>query len=115
MYRLVLDNSAKVADFARLNGCTIIHAPISFEKGHAEIADRPYGILASVKEGRAFTNGEWGADFAGNQQLTMRSDANFVAFDGKSVLTRYCLVLLLQCSPPPPPPPKKRKNDAKGR
>jgi hypothetical protein len=61
----VLDKSAKLADFARDNGCTIIHVPISFETGHNEIADKPYGILAGVKAGQAFTSGEWGADFAG--------------------------------------------------
>ena len=33
-------------------------------QGHSEIADTPYGILAGVKEGQAFTAGEWGADFA---------------------------------------------------
>ena len=60
----MLENSSKMADYARYAGCTIIHAPINFEKGHDEIADKPYGILAGVKEGEAFTNGEWGAEFA---------------------------------------------------
>jgi nicotinamidase-related amidase len=60
----VLDNSADLAEYGRQTGCTIIHVPINFEKGHNEIADKPYGILAGVKEGEAFTNGEWGADFA---------------------------------------------------
>jgi nicotinamidase-related amidase len=59
----VLENSAKLADFARSAGCTIIHCPINFEKGHHEIAKEPYGILAGVKEGGAFTNGEWGSEF----------------------------------------------------
>jgi hypothetical protein len=47
------------------SGCTIIHAPINFEPGHNEISDKAYGILAGVKEGSAFTRGEWGADFSG--------------------------------------------------
>jgi nicotinamidase-related amidase len=59
----VLENSSKLVDFARYTGCTVIHTPINFEKGHNEIADLPYGILAGVKEGAAFTNGEWGAEF----------------------------------------------------
>ena len=60
----MLQNSADLADYARGAGCTIIHTPINFEKGHHEIAEQPYGILAGVKEGEAFTNGEWGADFS---------------------------------------------------
>lgn len=60
---IVLENSSKLADYARSAGCTIIHAPINFEKGHKEISETPYGILAGVKEGAAFTNGEWGAEF----------------------------------------------------
>ncbi|CAB9506655.1 amidohydrolase RutB [Seminavis robusta] len=60
----MLENSSKLLQDARDTGCTIIHLPIAFEKGHNEIADTPYGILAGVKEGEAFTQGEWGADFA---------------------------------------------------
>jgi len=60
----MLENSSKLADYARQTGCTVIHVPISFEKGHSEISSTPYGILAGVKEGEAFTSGEWGADFA---------------------------------------------------
>jgi nicotinamidase-related amidase len=60
----VLENSSKLADFARSAGATIIHCPINFEPGHAEISKEPYGILAGVKKGGAFTNGEWGADFS---------------------------------------------------
>lgn len=59
-----LANSRKLMDGARAAGCTIIHCPINFEPGHAEIADSPYGILAGVKEGEAFTNGHWGSDFS---------------------------------------------------
>ena len=59
----MLENSVKLADFAREKGCGVIHCPILFEKGHNEISSHPYGILAGVKEGEAFTNGEWGADF----------------------------------------------------
>jgi nicotinamidase-related amidase len=61
----VLENSAALLSAARDSGCTVIHAPISFEPGHDEIADTAYGILAGVKEGKAFTKGEWGADFSG--------------------------------------------------
>jgi ureidoacrylate peracid hydrolase len=33
-------------------------------QGHHEISNNPYGILAGVKQGGAFTNGEWGAEFS---------------------------------------------------
>ena len=32
-------------------------------KGHNDISDTPYGILAGVKDGAAFTAGEWGSEF----------------------------------------------------
>jgi len=60
----MLENSSTLLSAARESGSTIIHAPISFEPGHDEIADTAYGILAGVKEGSAFTRGEWGADFS---------------------------------------------------
>ncbi len=63
----VLENSSKLLNLARASGCTIIHAPISFEPGHDEISESCYGILAGVKEGSAFTKGEWGSDFAGKE------------------------------------------------
>ena len=31
-------------------------------QGHAEISKTPYGILQGVKEGEAFTAGEWGSE-----------------------------------------------------
>jgi len=60
----MLENSSALLRLARDSGCTIIHAPINFEPGHDEISDKAYGILAGVKEGNAFTRGEWGADFS---------------------------------------------------
>eukprot|EP00541_Cyclophora_tenuis_P009903 CAMPEP_0116561582 /NCGR_PEP_ID=MMETSP0397-20121206/11664_1 /TAXON_ID=216820 /ORGANISM="Cyclophora tenuis, Strain ECT3854" /LENGTH=206 /DNA_ID=CAMNT_0004087743 /DNA_START=1438 /DNA_END=2058 /DNA_ORIENTATION=+ len=57
-----VENAAKVMKSAREAGCTIIHCPIMFEKGHNEISKTPYGILAGVKEGEAFTNNEWGSE-----------------------------------------------------
>jgi hypothetical protein len=65
----VLENSSALLRLARDSGCTIIHVPINFEPGHDEISDKAYGILAGVKEGNAFTRGEWGADFSGTVVL----------------------------------------------
>lgn len=59
----MLENSIKTMTAARDAGCTIIHCPIDFEPGHHEIAKEPYGVLAGIKEGGAFTSGQWGADF----------------------------------------------------
>lgn len=81
----MLENSSKLAVFARGQGCTIIHCPINFEPGHKEIADNPYGILAGVKEGGAFTNGDWGADFA----PSMRPQAGDLVVKGKSGLCGF--------------------------
>mmetsp|Transcript_18025 Transcript_18025/g.22064 ORF Transcript_18025/g.22064 Transcript_18025/m.22064 type:complete len:253 (+) Transcript_18025:2-760(+) len=58
-----LENSKKLMDHARYTGCTIIHVPITFDKGHTEISKDPYGILAGVKEGQLFTDGTWAAEF----------------------------------------------------
>lgn len=73
----VLENSSKLLNFARDSGCTIIHAPISFEPGHDEISESCYGILAGVKEGSAFTKGEWGADFAGTKLVRCAAGNSF--------------------------------------
>ena len=58
----MLSNSKAFMDAAREKGCTIIHCPISFDRGHPEISKFPYGILAGVKEGQAFASGEWGSE-----------------------------------------------------
>eukprot|EP00980_Cylindrotheca_fusiformis_P016245 scaffold4829_cov129-Cylindrotheca_fusiformis.AAC.5 len=81
----VLENSSKLADYGRQTGCTVIHVPICFEKGHKEIADVPYGILAGVKAGEAFTNGEWGAAFS---DLMIPKDGDLVV-KGKSGLCGF--------------------------
>jgi nicotinamidase-related amidase len=52
-----------MAAAARASGARVIHCPIVFEKGHHEISSLPYGILKGVKDGEAFLNGEFGADF----------------------------------------------------
>lgn len=85
MLSKVLENSSKLASFARSAGATVIHCPINFEPGHAEIADKPYGILAGVKEGAAFTNGEWGADFSPQ----MRPQSGDLVVKGKSGLCGF--------------------------
>merc|ERR1712194_59117 len=58
----MLANSKAFVDAARGKGCKVFHLPISFDKGHHEIGTSPYGILQSVKEGEAFTAGEWGSE-----------------------------------------------------
>jgi nicotinamidase-related amidase len=58
-----LENSKALLEAARTAGCTVIHVPIVFDEGHSEISDKPYGILAGIKEGEIFKNGTWGAEF----------------------------------------------------
>lgn len=84
----VLENSSTLLRLARDSGCTIIHAPINFEPGHDEISDKAYGILAGVKEGNAFTRGEWGADFSG-----------MVLVLCTIVHSRQCLICVRICIP----------------
>jgi nicotinamidase-related amidase len=59
----MLENSRTFVQAARLAGCKIVHCPIQFEPGHAEISKSPYGVLAAIKNGQAFTAGTWGAEF----------------------------------------------------
>ena len=42
-------------------GVTIMHAPITFAPGYAELTRHPYGILKGVVDGQAFVKGSWGA------------------------------------------------------
>ena len=58
----MLENSKAVATAARDAGATIIHAPISFAPGYAEISSHPYGILKGVVDTESFKKGTWGVD-----------------------------------------------------
>ena len=57
----MLEHTLQVLAQARAAGATIIHAPISFQKGYHEITDHPYGILKGVVDSSAFVKGSWGA------------------------------------------------------
>lgn len=81
----MLEKSSTLLGSAREAGYTIVHAPISFEKGHHEIAPNTYGILASVKLGGAFTNGEWGSDFVDS----MKPQEGDLIVKGKSGLCGF--------------------------
>lgn len=81
----MLDNSVKLATAAREAGCTIIHVPINFEPGHNEISQRPYGVLAGIKEGGAFTAGTWGAEITNE----MRPQPGDLVTKGKSGLCGF--------------------------
>eukprot|EP00560_Eucampia_antarctica_P002346 CAMPEP_0197833566 /NCGR_PEP_ID=MMETSP1437-20131217/19451_1 /TAXON_ID=49252 ORGANISM="Eucampia antarctica, Strain CCMP1452" /NCGR_SAMPLE_ID=MMETSP1437 /ASSEMBLY_ACC=CAM_ASM_001096 /LENGTH=210 /DNA_ID=CAMNT_0043437691 /DNA_START=51 /DNA_END=683 /DNA_ORIENTATION=+ len=56
----MLENSKKLMDTMRSSKCKIFHCPILYDLEHSEIGKNPYGILAGVKEGKAFQEGEWG-------------------------------------------------------
>jgi len=57
----MLEHTQQVVAQARAAGATVIHAPISFQKGYHEITDHPYGILKGVVDSSAFVKGTWGA------------------------------------------------------
>ncbi|WP_039931673.1 cysteine hydrolase [Streptomyces viridochromogenes] len=57
----MLANTIAVVDAARRAGVTIMHAPITFAEGYAELTRHPYGILKGVVDGKAFVKGTWGA------------------------------------------------------
>lgn len=78
-------NSKKAMNAARMAGCTIIHVPISFEDGHNEIANSPYGILQAIKEGKTFKAGEWGSAICD----TMKPGPSDLIVKGKSGLCGF--------------------------
>lgn len=57
----MLENTKAFVEKARAAGVTIMHAPITFAPGYAELSRHPYGILAGVVGGNAFVKGSWGA------------------------------------------------------
>jgi len=57
----MLANTRGVVDAARGAGATVMHTPITFAEGYAEITRHPYGILKGVVDGNAFVKGSWGA------------------------------------------------------
>src|SRR3954452_3714184 len=57
----MLDRSVTLVEAARRAGVTIMHAPITFAKGYAELSAHPYGILKGVVDGKAFVKDSWGA------------------------------------------------------
>lgn len=57
----MLANTVALADAARQAGVSIMHVPITFAEGYAELTRHPYGILKGVVDGKAFVKGTWGA------------------------------------------------------
>ncbi|HVK19870.1 MAG TPA: isochorismatase family cysteine hydrolase [Actinokineospora sp.] len=57
----MLGNTVAVVEAARKAGVTVMHAPITFAEGYAEISAHPYGILKGVVDGNAFVKDSWGA------------------------------------------------------
>jgi nicotinamidase-related amidase len=82
----MLPTSIQTITAARQAGCTIVHCPIQFEPGHHEISSSPYGILAGVKNGGAFTAREWGADFVNGMKPVVPGD---LIVKGKSGLCGF--------------------------
>ena len=81
----MLENSTKLLEFCREKGVLVLHAPISFEPGHNEIAGEPYGILAGIKDGSAFEAGSSGAEM----YEPMKPIAGELVVKGKSGLCAF--------------------------
>ena len=62
----MLDNARQALEAARAAGVTVIHSPISFQKGYNEITAHPYGILKGVVDSTAFVKDTWGAEIVGD-------------------------------------------------
>ena len=62
----MLDNARQAHDAACAAGVTVIHSPISFQKGYYEITAHPYGILKGVVDSTAFVKDTWGAEIVGD-------------------------------------------------
>ncbi|MBS1694910.1 MAG: cysteine hydrolase [Actinobacteria bacterium] len=57
----MLAHTRDVVAAARDAGATVMHTPIAFAEGYAELTSHPYGILKGVVDGNAFVKGSWGA------------------------------------------------------
>ena len=55
-------HAVAAADAVREAGGVVLHVPISFAPGYAEITSHPYGILKGVVDSTSFVRGGWGAE-----------------------------------------------------
>ena len=58
----MLANTVELVNAARKAGVTVMHAPITFAPGYAELTRHPYGILKGVVDSKSFRKGSWGAE-----------------------------------------------------
>merc|ERR1712071_95093 len=85
-----LENSKKLLDAARSVGMTVIHVPISYDKGHNEIGSQPFGILAGVKDGEGFISGDWGSEICDTMkpvdgELTVMGKVGLCGFESTNL------------------------------
>merc|ERR1712167_453476 len=64
----MLENAGKTCDSARLKGCKVIHAPISFAWDGSDNPNKGLGILKGCAEGGLFVKGSWNAQFCESMQ-----------------------------------------------
>ncbi|WP_110684989.1 cysteine hydrolase [Salinicola aestuarinus] len=81
----MLVNTQRVVAKARNAGVAILHAPIHFAPGYAEITAHPYGILAGVVESKAFIKGEWGAEIC----KSLAPQSGDIVIEGKRGLDTF--------------------------
>lgn len=78
----MLEHSVQVSTAARDAGMTVIHAPLGFDDGHAEIAGSQYGILKGVADSKSFANDTWGVEII---QSMAPQEADVVLTDKRSL------------------------------
>ena len=81
----MLEHSAEVLDQARRRGALIVHAPLSFQKGHPEISEGGFGILRAVKDTGSFEASSWGAEIVS----PMAPDPADIILEGKRGLDAF--------------------------
>merc|ERR550514_478566 len=81
----MLENAAKACEAARLKGCTVIHAPISFAKDNSDNPNKGLGILKGCADGGLFVEGTWNAEFC----ESMRPKEGDLVVTGKKGLDAF--------------------------
>ena len=81
----MLPNTVAVVKKARSAGVAIMHTPITFAEGYAELTGRPYGILKGVVDNKAFRKGSWGAAIVD----VLKPETGDIVIEGKRGLDAF--------------------------
>jgi ureidoacrylate peracid hydrolase len=79
-----INNTVDLVKRAREKGVTIIHIPITFSKDYREIPE-PTGVLANVKEAKAFKKGTKGAEIIDE----LKPEPEDIVIEGKRTVSAF--------------------------